>query len=294
MSSVGETLRRERVRRKLSLEQIANEIKISTRFLEAIENEQFDRLPGGVFARSFVRQYARILGLDEEELAGEVQRSQDIEESPVFQPSVAQPSFKVPKLTNWEGGAASRTSSPWSALALVVVMMLVCAGVYAWWQSIRRPSPPPATNPTVASTPVPKALHAAEPAHVLPAVAQKIESPATAEGAPPATDRPAAGTATLHVSLSADTPTWVRVWADGKEVMTATLQPNETKTVDAVDGIRLRTGNAGDLHVTLNGKAVGPLGPKGQIRVVQLTTQGVQIDLPPKPESPAAPPPEPL
>src|SRR5690242_8517381 len=68
MTSIGETLRRERLRRGLSLDQISGETKISAHLLEALEADQFDRLPGGVFAKNFVRQYARILELDEDEL----------------------------------------------------------------------------------------------------------------------------------------------------------------------------------------------------------------------------------
>ena len=66
MSSLGATFRREREARGVALEQIAEETKIGIRLLRAIENEQFDRLPGGIFNKSFVRQYARYLGLDEE------------------------------------------------------------------------------------------------------------------------------------------------------------------------------------------------------------------------------------
>src|SRR5579872_5547941 len=74
MTAIGETLRRERLRRNLDLQNVSRELKISSKMLEAIEEEKFDRLPGGVFAKAFVRQYARFLGLDEEELANEVQR----------------------------------------------------------------------------------------------------------------------------------------------------------------------------------------------------------------------------
>src|ERR1035437_7055631 len=74
MTLVGETLRRERLKRNLDLEEISGELKISKRFLQAIENDQYDKLPGGVFAKSFVRQYARLLGLDEEAIAGQVQQ----------------------------------------------------------------------------------------------------------------------------------------------------------------------------------------------------------------------------
>jgi len=77
MTSIGEILRRERMKRNLELVQIAQELKISSRFLEAIEAEQFDKLPGGVFTRSFIVQYARLLGLDEERIAGELLRTLD-------------------------------------------------------------------------------------------------------------------------------------------------------------------------------------------------------------------------
>ena len=75
MTPVGETLRRERLKRNLDLEEISRELKISARFLKAIEDDQYDKLPGGVFAKSFVRQYARLLGLDEDQIAGQVQQN---------------------------------------------------------------------------------------------------------------------------------------------------------------------------------------------------------------------------
>jgi len=66
MTSVGDTLRRERLQRKLDLDQISRELKISRRLLDAIETDQYDLLPGSMFAKAFVRQYAGLLGLDGE------------------------------------------------------------------------------------------------------------------------------------------------------------------------------------------------------------------------------------
>ena len=62
MTSIGDTLRRERQRRHLEIPQIAGELRISSRFLEAMEQDEFAKLPGGVFTRSFVRQYGDFLG----------------------------------------------------------------------------------------------------------------------------------------------------------------------------------------------------------------------------------------
>ncbi|MGD1211581.1 MAG: helix-turn-helix domain-containing protein [Candidatus Acidiferrales bacterium] len=67
----GEHLKREREMRGVSLEEVAAATRISTRFLEAIENEQWDQLPGGVFNRGFIRAIARFLGLDEDNLVAE-------------------------------------------------------------------------------------------------------------------------------------------------------------------------------------------------------------------------------
>src|ERR1039458_1976835 len=93
MIAIGETLRRERLKRNLDLQQISDELKLSRRFLEAIENEHFDR------------QYARLLGLDEEEMAAEVVRL--VEPPPDTPPAEAkkQPSvsgFPLPPPVSWD------------------------------------------------------------------------------------------------------------------------------------------------------------------------------------------------
>src|SRR5690349_24164715 len=67
----GERLKRERELREVSLEEVAKATRISARFLHALENEDWPKLPGGVFGRGFVRTIARYLGLGEESLLAE-------------------------------------------------------------------------------------------------------------------------------------------------------------------------------------------------------------------------------
>lgn len=66
MGAFGERLRREREMRGVSLDEISAATKIGTRLLRAVEDEQFDLLPGGIFNKGFVRAYAKYLGIDEE------------------------------------------------------------------------------------------------------------------------------------------------------------------------------------------------------------------------------------
>jgi cytoskeletal protein RodZ len=78
------TLQLERLRKKkgVSLEAISETTKISKRFLEAIEAERFDQLPGGLFSVSYLRQYARAIGLDEAQLVAHFVKQSKAEEEP--------------------------------------------------------------------------------------------------------------------------------------------------------------------------------------------------------------------
>jgi len=74
----------------------------------------------------------------------------------------------------------------------------------------------------------------------------------------------------MQVEIQAQEPAWVMITdKDGKILIARTLQPNETRTIEVGDDALLRTGNAGGLHVRLNGKDLGHLGPVGKIRDVQ-------------------------
>ena len=328
MTSIGETLRRERIRRNLDLDHISRELKISPKLLEAIEAEQFEKLPGSVFAKSFVRQYAHLLGLDEDELAAEVQRSlQPQIETPRItearQPLAAP--IQVPKVEEWEtvGDRGFSWSSPLTALALFVVAMLVCSGVYAWYQKTRQPvlarnttvaqsapvtqAPPPVTQPQPEQQAVqPPQQDAAAPSAAA-GQAQPVQTPpaqtpptvAAERAAPPVTGAPAPAPAQssivqskviksanpngpVRVQITAAEPTWILVKGDGKFLFSGTLDANQTRTAEGARMVEVRLGNAGGVSIVLNGTPLGAVGPKGQVRTVQLTSGGFQIVAAPK------------
>ena len=327
MTSIGEILRRERLKRNLELGQIAQELKIAPRFLEAIEAGQLDKLPGGLFTKSFTIQYARLLGLDEEKIAGELQRTLDPPpEFPaaVEAPNPADSAIRVPRVEEWEsvGESRFRWSSSLSAAALVVVVMLLCSGLYAlyaWWQRAHRPvaghqsppiaavqqAPPPAPvqqAPPAASfqqSPSPAvqpftAPPGTQPSSGAPAPAPSTEQPAPPVAAPPppvpvAGASPSHPNAPVRVELTADEPVWVLVRSDGKYFFSGTLGAKESRAFEATSTVLLRLGNAGGVTITLNGKPVGPVGPKGQVRTVQFTSGGFEIVAVPKPPLPLDP-----
>ncbi len=93
MGAFGEKLRKQREQRGLALDAISNATKISTRMLRALEDERFDQLPGGVFNKGFVRAYARLIGLDEEEAVTDYLAA--LRESQIQDQSIL-PDFRAP------------------------------------------------------------------------------------------------------------------------------------------------------------------------------------------------------
>src|SRR5438105_12876912 len=74
MSNFGASFKKARESKGISLDRIAAETRISTRFLLAIENEEFNLLPGGIFNRGFVRTYAEKVGLDPDQAVADYER----------------------------------------------------------------------------------------------------------------------------------------------------------------------------------------------------------------------------
>jgi len=285
MTSIGETLRRERLRRGWNLDQVAAETKISLHLLEAIELDRFDRLPGGVFARNFVRQYARMLQIDEEEIltAFHQQFEESAEEAP--QPEAAP--VQVPRISPWDAlrerlGPGDSTS----AFVGLVVVILACAGVYSLWQKTRRSPPAPqviaATSkpkPDLAVKPVETPKPEFRPAEVSDSGAIRPPEPPSPQ---PSTPVPVGVSmpnevSAMRVAFTAAEPVWVSIKSDGTRAYTGTLEGQKTREFDASRKMTVLVGNAGSLDISLNGKPIGPIGGKGEIQLLVLTPSGAHV-----------------
>ncbi len=293
MSSIGERLRQERLRRGLDLNQICDLTKISLLMLEAIESDDLDKLPGTFFARSFVRQYAQALNLDEDaftvelkQLAGFGQPAPDQPEVPAPAPQIVARPVPVPT------PAARRAPNRHSLGALVGLLAIVaaCTVFYQLWQRTRAtaakspavsvanltPSPTETAPPAATSTPTPEqAAPSATPAET-PAVETSSTPPPAVKPkeapVPPAAAVAPAGS--IRLELRATSEAWVRVVADGKVLYSGVLQPNEARVFEGADSMTLRAGNAGALAAVYNGKPMGELGSEGQVRTIQFTASG--------------------
>ena len=280
MGAFGDRLRREREMRGITLDEITESTKISRRHLEALENERFDQLPGGVFAKGFVRAYAHFLGIDEDQAAADYSAARN--EQP-------EPEDKFPLEIHEE---PKRELNPRRSKAPLVFAIAALVGVlvgYFFWLK----SKPHSGTEVAQSTHQAAATSETTPADVPPAPAQptataSTSTPAENTSAAPAQEEPvtpkqqtppAAETKpaekTFVILVKAKEDAWVSIVADGKSVMQKVLSADRKKKIKAGKEVVLRTGNAGGIDVSFNGKPLGALGNENEPRTLTFTASGL-------------------
>lgn len=282
MGAVGEVLRRQRLKSGADLDRISQETKIPSRYLLAIEREEFEKLPGRVFLFSFVRQYAQTLGLDEVQVLAQLREEQEPPPAPPAPESPCpRPRWKrVPVIL---AGAAVlllafvlADTIPWSGSAVPPVPQ--SASVVSAGAADRAAPSVPAEQPPAAELPPTSAgqppAPAAQPATLAeqpsaPA-AQPValpEQPVTRAEQPPLASVASAG---LRLVLTARKRTWVTAKQDGRSAFSGTLQPNEGRVLEGGATIDVVIGNPEAVEVSLNGKPLEIAGPPGDVAEVRI------------------------
>ncbi len=292
MASFGENLRREREMRGVTLAEISATTKISIRLLEALEAEDFSKVPGGIFARSFIRAYARYLGLDEERVLAEYEL-------------VAQPrgDFNLNRLTSTQ--SLPRRESSRTLLLPLLLAAAMLSGGYALFRYSHRVAEMPGSmsNPAqvpAARTPAASPSHEGSTSPIAPSLAPSepavgSSSPTspgsqtpldTAKSSPnqsgllPAGTRGSEAGGGLVLQVAAIERAWVTVDADGKTTLQRVLNPDEIQTLKAKDYFDVTTGNAQGIILTLNGETLKPMGRRGEVKSIHLTREALKNPAP--------------
>ncbi|HEV7506532.1 MAG TPA: helix-turn-helix domain-containing protein [Thermoanaerobaculia bacterium] len=228
-SSFGDWLRRQREMREISLRDIADRTKISLRYLEAMEADRFDLLPAAVFAKGFLREYARYVGLSPDDVVNHYLSVNHPEEQ---EPAAKDDKIR-PKPRPIDPGQPSvrRNWSSGLLLALVALVLLVLVGLAVWFVDRRHESPANSRQ--------------APPGVVVPPA--PAPKPAVAPAAPPQPSAP------LQVSLDFTQDCWVEAVIDGKNRSSELRVQGESLQLEAEKSIVLTLGNAGAVEVQVNG-----------------------------------------
>jgi cytoskeleton protein RodZ len=292
---LGATLRAEREKRGLSLDQVASATKLRSQLIDALENEAWGKLPHPVFVRGFIRTYAKVVGADEKDLLGMYERLMPARREPIAPLA-----------------APRRSLKGWYLAAILTVVLLGI--VFLLWQE--HASPPRET--TLVQTEAPPEGTLKKEDNAKEAQPEKVETPEKAEireratstqgNAPPTTPLPSADQKKGEVSLkeavskndqekpkaevsevqnlAVPAPeqredaytlkaivverTWIRISIDDGEPKEYLFDPGFSIQWEAQKGFALLVGNAGGIELELNGQNLGKPGKLGQVIRLQL------------------------
>jgi cytoskeletal protein RodZ len=282
MDSIGAALRRAREQRGLTLDDVAARTKINRKHLEGIESGDRSSIPGGFFYKSFARQYAAALSTGDSDLVDEIEQLLAAEQPPT-PPPVARDeeivkvmsAMPVQERASWNPSAASYA-------IVLVIALIACSGLYAWWHRTQQAQAAAVAKPhspvVFEKSEVPK-IDAPRP-EAQPAQVRKETATPPSEPAAVATN----ADDKISLQVTANEDAWFSLNADGKTLFSGVLQGGQTKTFSAKENARMKIGNAGGLDIKFNGKATGPIGPKAQVRTVVFTPDKFEIWLPKPPE----------
>lgn len=249
--SFGAWLRRQREIREIPLHEIAEVTKISVRYLEALEQDRFDVLPAPVFAKGFLRQYSRYVGLDPDEVINSyLTVQQDLDE----------PEEAVP------AGGRSQRSSVALLAAAVLLVLLVVAALVLYGDRVRSESeaPPPIAAPPVAAPPEPRP-------RTTPVTSA---SPTVEEG----DVVPAAEVPPIGITMDFTEDCWVEAVIDDEPRLSELHVQGESLRLEAERRVVLTLGNPGGVHIEVNGLPYEPTFAPGRVArdlVIDLETAGI-------------------
>ncbi len=246
----GQRLKRERELREVTLQEITSATRIGPRFLEALENEDWEKLPGGVFNRGFVRSIARYLGLDEEALLGEYDLAHGAQVAPEDPPEQ-----KINSSPRWKPVVVVLG-------ALVLLAALIAAGFFVWRHLSARGSTtrePPASAPLATQPPL---------SVLTPASEVSAPMPAASITAPPV--RPTAN-GPMDLLVSAIAATHLLVLADGSVAFYDEVHAGENRHFTANDSFEVTAADCGAVLLELNSQPLPPLGVAGSSGTIKLS-----------------------
>jgi cytoskeleton protein RodZ len=290
----GANLKRERELRGITLDEISKATKISVRLLGAIETDRFDVLPSGIFRKSFIKSYAKYLGMNEEQILHEYALQFEI--SPL--PTHAEKPTREPSAT------VTVNQRSWVLLLGGLLLLAVCGGLYWFFSEDDTPEPsvPPSTSGGAGGHPMAASQVSGRNLPTSPGAARPTGQASTRPPGSAASSstlkvlgeldskpgqpsrggiQPLAGTA-LELTVQVTETSWLSVSSGERSLFSGLMSSQESKKFPLQSKLTLVLGNAGGVKLLVNGRALASLGKSGEVKTIDISAENYQQYLAPK------------
>lgn len=259
MENIGELLRTARIAKNIKLEEVEKVTKIRSRYLEALENEEWDVIPGNVYLKGFMRIYARYLGLNEELLLDELEK--------VIKPD--QEAKPIPEKIELPGCPKKKIAI---FLGCIAILILVASQyIYQHYFVLPDANTKKQSEQQNANNPAPPDLNTNNQAN------NQQTEPNSETPAPEITDFD------LLIKTIRNR-CWIQVKSGGKVLYEGTLSAGQSQLFENLTEVAFILGNAPDVEVYINEKYYGPYGLKGEVVNKKFIIENNQVqEVAPKP-----------
>ena len=243
-SQLGTYLREAREARGVSLAQVASETRIIQRYLAALESGEYHHLPGDVYARGFIRNYAQYLNLPAEELIDMYRAERGVSAPIKVVPAAVPP----------------RTSTIFipSIWAVVLVVMALVVMGYLALNALGLTSIASVDNPTVTPTvvtPAPLPTFTPQPTNADGSTSVPVD-PTTPFATPTITPQPTPSAPVEVVVQITGDASWMQILVDGVPVVNGVTQTNGwSETFRGQSEVSVKAGNGAAVEISYNGSA---------------------------------------
>lgn len=234
-TGIGDALRGAREDQGRTLEEAARATRVRVDFLEALEAERFEAIGGDVYAKGFLRTYARWLNLDPEPLLETYRRR------------VQRPEPSAHALVEYPVARQPRAGPPtWATWAIVSAVVLIV--VFALVGLLGRRAPEPAAEPDLPTTASPT-----------PGGTPDASGPSPSPSPSPSPEPTA-----VELVVLVEDDSWMRVRVRGETVFQETVPAGGSREFQAADQLEIRFGNGGGVRLVLNGRDLGSPAGRGE------------------------------
>ncbi len=253
---IGDILRKEREKQRMTVDDIENGTSIRASYIEAIESGQYDKMPGRVYAKGFIKNYANFLKLNGDEIVkqfvAEVSPAVEPVEIEVNKDESKKTSFSISGKrisTDDEGFSIGNYLSANGILAAIIAVVVIVGGIFYYTKD---------SSTDIVKTDV-KTTQETKPA------TQQAATPTPAQPQQVAAAAPAPQVDGVNVQATFSDDCWMLVTVDGAVVYEGVINAGQVMDWKGNDNVNFRIGNAGAVDFVMNGQNFGKLGEDGDV-----------------------------
>ena len=254
METISDILKNKRIEKGYTLEEVSNITRIRRKYLEALENSNYEEIPDRVYTKSFLKIYSEFLGLDKAYILKRFQDEDPLEDKAIIAPIYSLPNELIQNKPN-----------PKKTLYILIFILIMALLVWGIWSLILKNPSMFSLKPKVEETPIEEITFKDTEDEISPN--ELIDIPISETEI----EKPKYFYDKLVLRILSNSSSWISVSTDRSSSNSYTMMANKEEIFEANKTISLRVGNLGGINIDINNYNLDSLGKSGEVADIEIT-----------------------